>query len=46
MNSIAPHISAFLLERLPVQRRASQHTCQSYADSFRLLFEFASDGSR
>ena len=42
MNSIAPHISAFLLERLPVQRRASQHTCQSYADSFRLLFEFAS----
>src|SRR5512135_3423978 len=42
MNPIAPHISAFLLERLPVQRRASQHTCQSYADSFRLLFEFAS----
>ena len=43
MNSIAPHISAFLLERLPVQRLASLHTCQSYADSFRLLFEFASD---
>ena len=43
MNSIAPHISAFLLERLPVQRHASLHTCQSYADSFRLLFEFASD---
>ena len=42
MNPITPHISAFLLERLPVQRRASQHTCQSYADSFRLLFEFAS----
>ena len=43
MNSIAPHISQFLLERLPVHRHASQHTCQSYADSFRLLFEFASD---
>ena len=43
MNSIAPHISAFLLERLPLQRHASQHTCQSYADSFRLLFEFASE---
>lgn len=42
MTPIAPHISAFLRERLPVQRGASPHTCESYAYSFQLLFEFAS----
>lgn len=42
MTPIAPHISAFLRERLPHQRGASAHTCTSYAYSFQLLFEFAS----
>lgn len=42
MTPIAPHITAFLRERLPLQRGASAHTCASYAYSFQLLFEFAS----
>jgi site-specific recombinase XerD len=46
MTPIAPHISAFLRERLPHQRGASAHTCESYAYSFRLLFEFASQRLR
>ena len=43
MTSIAPHITAFLRERLPLQRGASPHTCESYAYTFKLLFEFASN---
>ena len=48
MTPIAPHITAFLRERLPVERRASAHTCDTYAYAYRLLFEFASQrlGSR
>ncbi len=42
MNPIAPHISAFLRERLPLQRGASPHTCESYAYTYKLLFGFAS----
>ena len=42
MTPIAPHITAYLLERLPLERGASPHTCDSYAYTFRLLFEFAS----
>jgi integrase/recombinase XerD len=42
MTPIAPHISAFLQKRLAVERRASTHTCDTYAYAFRLLFEFAS----
>ena len=42
MNPIAPHITAYLRERLPQQQGASPHTCDSYAHTFRLLFEFAS----
>jgi site-specific recombinase XerD len=42
MTPIAPHITAFLRERLPLERGASPHTCDSYAYSFQLLFEFAS----
>lgn len=41
MTAIAPHMSAFLREHLPQQKGASVHTCESYADAFRLLFEFA-----
>jgi len=42
MTAIAPHISAFLRERLPRQCGASEHTCAAYAYAFKLLFEFAS----
>lgn len=42
MTPIAPHITAFLRERLPIERRASIHTCDTYAYAFQLLFEFAS----
>ncbi len=42
MSSLAPHIEAFLREHLARHRGASPHTCDSYAYSFRALFEFAS----
>jgi integrase/recombinase XerD len=42
MTPIAPHISAFLRERLPQQRGASEQTCETYAYAFKLLFQFAS----
>jgi integrase/recombinase XerD len=41
MTPIAPHIEAFLRDHLPHHRGASPHTCDSYAYSFQLLFEFA-----
>ena len=43
MIQIAPHITAFLREYLPVQCGASPHTCDSYAYTFQLLFNFASE---
>ena len=42
MTPIASHITAFLRQRLPVERNASDHTCDSYAYAFKLLFEYAS----
>jgi site-specific recombinase XerD len=42
MTPLAPHISTFLRERVPHQRGASPHTCDSYAYSFQWLFAFAS----
>jgi integrase/recombinase XerD len=41
MTALAPHLSAFLCEHLPKERRASQHTCEAYAQSFQLLLGFA-----
>lgn len=41
MRPLAPYITTFLRERLPVDRRASEHTCDTYAHAFRLLFQFA-----
>ena len=41
MTPIAPHVEAFLRNTLSHHRGASQHTCDSYAYSFQLLFEFA-----
>lgn len=42
MTLIPPHITAFLQRRLPIERRASPNTCESYAYAFTLLFEYAS----
>jgi hypothetical protein len=43
MTPIAPLIEAFLRETLSYHRGASQHTCDSYALSFQLLFVFAAE---
>jgi site-specific recombinase XerD len=42
MTDIAPHITAFLSTRLPIERGASPHTCDTYAFAFQILFAFAS----
>lgn len=42
MTPIAPHMTAFLRDYLAKQRGASQHTCDTYAYSFKFLFYFAS----
>lgn len=43
MTAIAPHITEFFQQRLPIERRASSHTSDSYAYAFKLLLEFASE---
>jgi site-specific recombinase XerD len=42
MTPLAPHLTAFFQQRLPVERRASIHTSDSYAYAFKLLLEYAS----
>ena len=41
MTALAPHLAAFLREHLPTERRASLHTCDTYAYCFQLLACFA-----
>jgi site-specific recombinase XerD len=41
MTPLAPHLTSFLRERLPQERRASPHTCDAYAYAFQLLLGFA-----
>lgn len=41
MTALAPHLSRFLREHLPRERKASPHTCEAYAYSFQLLVAFA-----
>jgi site-specific recombinase XerD len=41
MTALAPYLASFLREHLPKERRASQHTCEAYAQSFQLLLGFA-----
>jgi site-specific recombinase XerD len=43
MTPLAPHITAFFQQRLPIERRASSHTSDSYAYAFKLLLEYASE---
>jgi len=42
MTPIAAHITAFFEQRLPIERRVSENTRDSYAYAFRLLLTFAS----
>jgi integrase/recombinase XerD len=43
MTPIAPLITAFLREHMPIERGYSPHTCETYAHAFRLLFVFTSE---
>lgn len=43
MTPIAPHITAFFQQRLPIERCASSHTSDSYAYAFKLLLTYASE---
>ena len=42
MTEIATHITAFLRQRLGIERAVSPHTQDTYAYAFQLLFDFAS----
>jgi site-specific recombinase XerD len=43
MTPLAPHLTAFFQQWLPVERRVSGHTTDSYAYAFKLLLTFASE---
>src|SRR5271169_993329 len=42
MTPIAPLITSFLREHMPIEQGYSPHTCETCAHAFRLLFIFAS----
>jgi site-specific recombinase XerD len=42
MTAMAPHITAFFEQRLPIERHVSEHTRDSYAYAFKLLLTYAS----
>jgi site-specific recombinase XerD len=42
VTPLAPHLTAYLRERLPLQKGASEQTCETYAYAFQLLLTFAS----
>ena len=46
MTPIAPHLTAFFQQRLPLERGASLHTSDSYAYAFKLLLAYASERLR
>ncbi|MDE0029849.1 MAG: tyrosine-type recombinase/integrase [Deltaproteobacteria bacterium] len=43
MTDLAPHLTAFLQEHLPNERRLSRHTVQGYTDCFRLLVLYVAE---
>lgn len=43
MTPIAPLVTGFLREYLPVTQGCSPHTCESYAYAYRLFFSFAAE---
>ena len=46
MTDLAPHLTTFLEEHLPNERRFSRHTVQSYKECFRLLVIYAAEKTR
>jgi site-specific recombinase XerD len=46
MTAIAPLMTRFLREHMPIEQGYSPHTCETYAHAFRLLFLFASERLR
>ena len=46
MTLLAPHVAAFLRDRLQRERDASPHTCNAYADALRLLVVFVAKKHR
>jgi site-specific recombinase XerD len=42
MTALAPHLTAFFDQRLPIERGASAHTRDSYAYAFKLLLTYVS----
>jgi integrase/recombinase XerD len=46
MTPIAPLMTDFLREHMPIAQGYSPHTCETYAHAFRLLFLFASERLR
>jgi integrase/recombinase XerD len=43
MTPIAPLITSFLREHMPIEQGCSPYTCETYAYAYRLLFVFASE---
>ncbi len=43
MTPIAPLITSFLVEHMPIEKGCSPHTCVTYTHAFRLLFIFAAN---
>ena len=46
MTDLAPHLTAFLQDYLPHERRFSRHTVQGYTDCFRLLVRYATEQTK
>ena len=40
MTPIAPLITSFLREHMPIEQGCSPHTCETYAHAFRLIVRF------
>jgi integrase/recombinase XerD len=43
MIPLAPHLTAFFQQRLPIERNASVHTSDSYAHAFKMFLGYASN---
>lgn len=46
MTPLAPLVTRFLREHLPISKGYSPHTCENYAHTYRLLFTFAAERLR
>jgi len=43
VSALAPHVAAYLRERLPRELGASHHTCETYTHTLRLWFTYAAE---